>query len=103
MNEPLDQDALEHGSMMPEQPKAVRSSDMVRPLMDKEEIRSKRQYVCDVGHNAGQCIGNMCNIAMDDSRTPDEKRERMKQSLHVARREIAELEGIARQLMESVA
>lgn len=71
--------------------------------MDKEEIRSKRQYACDVGHNAGQCIGNMCNIALDDSKTAEEKRERMKHSLHVARREIAELEGIARQLMESVA
>ncbi len=70
--------------------------------MDKEEIRSKRQYVCDVGHNAGQCIGNMCNILLDDNRTNDEKRERMKQSLHVARREISELEGIARVLMEQV-
>lgn len=29
MNEPLDQDALEYGSMMPEQPKAVRSSELL--------------------------------------------------------------------------
>ena len=71
--------------------------------MNKDEIRSKRQYACDVGHNAGQCIGNMCNIALDDSKTAEEKRDRMKQSLNVARREISELEGIASQLMASVA
>jgi len=38
MNEPLDQDALEHGSMMPEQPKAVRSSEIVRCGLTKAEV-----------------------------------------------------------------
>lgn len=73
-----------------------------RPMMTQDEIRSKRQYACDVGHNAGNCIGNMCNYLMDDQRTNEQKRERMQQSLNVAEREISELQSIARELMAQV-
>ena len=71
-------------------------------MMTRDEITSKRQYACDVGHNAGQCIGNMCNYLMDESRTREEKKARMEQSLNVAKREIAELETIAEELINQV-
>jgi hypothetical protein len=44
----------------------------------------------------------MCNYLLDNSRTREQKRERMEQSLSVAKREIAELETIARELLNEV-
>lgn len=45
MNEPLDQDALEYGSMMPEQPKAVLCSALVRrlPMLSEYHRELKRR------------------------------------------------------------
>lgn len=84
-----------------EPPVRVQRSVRTR-TMNQEEIRSKRQYACDVGHNAGQCVGNMCNYALNETLTKEEKLQRMQQSLSVAKREMAELEGIARDLMAGV-
>ena len=71
-----------------------------------KELEEIQQYANSVGHNVGNTIGEMCNMLMRrrrgfaDCEPWHECRQNMMKAATIAQREISEMQGMIRELLE---
>ena len=65
--------------------------------LTKDDILGKRTYSCEIGRNAGNSVGEMCNAVLSDERPMAWRLKRLDECARVANSEMRELQQIMRE------